>query len=135
MKYFFYIKMNFELFLYFFTKRRLNNLAWSFILWYNCDEFKEEVYIFMENNWRNTPVLHRVIACISILASLAVVVLAALQIFGVWEQAINAYMPLVGVVNLCQTYILWNSSRKVAYFSLGTAVFIFICAIVVFFVN
>lgn len=89
----------------------------------------------MITNWKGAPVLLKVVAVISILISLSIVVLAILQIFDIWNQAINVYMPLMGVMMLCQAYIQWNNSRKVAYFSIGTAVFIFICAIVVFFVK
>ena len=87
----------------------------------------------MKTNWKNAPLLQKVVTIISIIASLSVVVLAALQIFDIWEQAINVYMPLMGVTMLCQSYMQWNISRKVAYFSIGTAAFIFICAIIVFF--
>lgn len=79
--------------------------------------------------------LHKVVLAISIISSLSVVVLAILQIFDIWNQAGNVYMPLMGVTMLCQAYMQWNNSRKLSYFSIGTAVFIFICAIVVFFVE
>ena len=88
-----------------------------------------------KTNCKDTPLLHKVVTIISILASLSVVVLAVLQMFNVWDQAINVFMPLMGVTMLCQSYMQWNNSRKVAYFSIGTAVFIFICAIIVFFVK
>ena len=88
-----------------------------------------------KTNWKNAPLLQKVVTIISILASLSVVVLAVLQIFNVWDQAINVFMPLMGVTMLCQSYMQWNNSRKVAYFSIGTAAFIFICAIIVFFVK
>jgi len=87
----------------------------------------------MKTNWENAPLLQKVVTIISILASLSVVVLAVLQIFDVWDQAINIFMPLMGVTMLCQSYMQWNNSRKVAYFSIGTAAFIFICTIIVFF--
>ena len=89
----------------------------------------------MKTNWKNAPLLQKVVTIISIIASLSVVVLAVLQIFDVWDRAINIFMPLMGVTMLCQSYMQWNNSRKVAYFSIGTAVFIFICAIIVFFVK
>ncbi|MBQ8258350.1 MAG: hypothetical protein IJY97_02205 [Clostridia bacterium] len=79
--------------------------------------------------------LHKVVFAVSIISSLSVVVLAILQLFDIWDQAGNVYMPLMGVTMLCQAYMQWNNSRKVAYFSIGTAVFIFICALVVFFVK
>ena len=69
---------------------------------------------------------------VSIIVALTVVVLAILQIFQIWTQAINLCMPLMGINLLCQTYMQWNTSRKTAYFSLGFAGFIFVCAIVVF---
>ena len=87
----------------------------------------------MKASWKDAPLLQKVVTIISILASLSVVVLAVLQIFDVWDQAINIFMPLMGVTMLCQSYMQWNNSRKVAYFSIGTAAFIFICTIIVFF--
>ena len=89
----------------------------------------------MKTNWKEAPLSHKIVTIICVLASLSVVVLAVLQIFNVWEQAINVFMPLMGVVMLCQSYIHWNNSRKVAYFSIGTAIFIFICSIVVFLIK
>ena len=65
----------------------------------------------------------------------AVIVLAILQMFDIWTQAINLCVPLMGVNLLCQTYIQWNTSRKTAYFSLGCAAFVFACAIAVFFIK
>lgn len=85
--------------------------------------------------WKDEPFLHKVVTVISVFASLSVVVLALLQIFDIWNQAINVFLPLMGVIMLCQSYVQWNKSRKVAYFSIGTALFIFICSVVVFFVK
>lgn len=84
---------------------------------------------------KKLSVLQIIISVISIISSLSVVVLAFLQIFHIWEQAINVYMPLMGITMLCQAFMQWNNSRKVAYFSIGTAMFVFICAIIVFFIN
>jgi len=82
---------------------------------------------------KDVPLIHKIVALISIAISLFIVVLGLLQIFDIWIYAIHIAIPLMGVVNLCQAYIQWNTSRKVSYFSIGTALFIFICAIVVFF--
>ena len=89
----------------------------------------------MKTNWKDTPTSHKVVAVVSVIVSLVVVMLAILQIFEIWTQAINLCIPLTGVNLLCQTFIQWNTSRKTAYFSLGCAAFIFTCAIVVFFVK
>ena len=89
----------------------------------------------MKTKWKDTPTLHKVITIFSGIVSLAVVTLAVLQIFDIWTQAINLCIPLMGVNLLCQTYMQWNTSRKTAYFSLGCAVFVFACAVAVFFIK
>jgi len=89
----------------------------------------------MKSKWKDVPLMQKIVTIISIVVSLSVVVLGILQIFEIWMYAINLCIPLMGVVNLCQAYVQWNTSRKVAYFSIGTAVFIFICAVAVFFIR
>lgn len=89
----------------------------------------------MKTKWKDTSTLHKVITVFSVIVSIAVVTLAVLQIFDIWTQAINLCIPLMGVNLLCQTYMQWNTSRKTAYFSLGCAVFVFACAIAVFFIK
>ncbi len=89
----------------------------------------------MKSKWKDAPLSHKIVTIISILTSLSVVVFAVLQVFDIWNQAINICVPLMGITLLCQAYIQWNVSRKVAYFSIGSAVFVFICAIVVFFIK
>ncbi len=89
----------------------------------------------MEEKSKKSGGIRTAVVALSIIASVAVIVLAVLQIVGVYDRAINILVPLMGVTQLCQAYLQWNSSRKVAYFSLGTAIFIFICAIIVFFVK
>ena len=86
----------------------------------------------MRTESKDIPLLHKIVTVVSIIVALTVVVLAILQIFQIWTQAINLCMPLMGINLLCQTYMQWNTSRKTAYFSLGCAGFIFVCAIAVF---
>ena len=89
----------------------------------------------MKTKWKDSPLSHKIITVFSVVVSLAVVTLAILPIFDIWTQAINLCIPLMGVNLLCQTYTQWNTSRKTAYFSLGCAVFVFACAIAVFFIK
>ena len=89
----------------------------------------------MKTKWKDSPLSHKIITVFSVVVSVAVVTLAILQIFDIWTQAINLCIPLMGVNLLCQTYTQWNTSRKTAYFSLGCAVFVFACAIAVFFIK
>ncbi len=89
----------------------------------------------MKTKWKDAPLTHKIVTAVSIIVALSVIVLAILQMFDIWTQAINLCVPLMGVNLLCQTYIQWNTSRKTAYFSLGCAAFVFVCAIAVFFIR
>lgn len=63
--------------------------------------------------------------------SVAVILLAMLQLLGIWEKSINVYEPLIGVILLLQARLLWKHNRKIAIFQLCAAAFVFICAIVI----
>ena len=89
----------------------------------------------MKTKWKDAPLIHEIVTAVSIIVALSVIVLAILQMFDIWTQAINLCVPLMGVNLLCQTYIQWNTSRKTAYFGLGCAAFVFACAIAVFFIK
>ena len=89
----------------------------------------------MKTKWKDAPLIHKIVTVVSIIVALSVIVLAILQMFDIWTQAINLCVPLMGVNLLCQTYIQRNTSRKTAYFSLGCAAFVFACAIAVFFIK
>jgi len=89
----------------------------------------------MKTKWKDAPLTHNIVTVESLIVALSFVALAILQMFDIWTQAINLCVPLMGVNLLCQTYMQWNTSCKSAYFSLGCAVFVFACAIAVFFIK
>ena len=89
----------------------------------------------MKAKWNDLSIIDKVITIISLASSSLVLVFAILQIFNIWDKAINVAIPLMAITTLCQAYTFWNKSRKVAYFSIASAVFIFLCAIGVFFLT
>ena len=89
----------------------------------------------MIKKWKESSLLDKVIFIIHIVSSAAVIVFAILMMLEVWDKAINACLPSMAVMCACQGYVQYKSSRAVAYLNFGVAVFIFICAIVVFFVK
>ncbi len=89
----------------------------------------------MKTKWKDTPLIQRIVTVFSIVVALSVIILAVLQIFDIWTQAINLCVPLMGVNLLCQTYMQWNTSRRSAYLSLCCAALVFICAFAVFFIK
>lgn len=75
----------------------------------------------------------KAIRIFSLIVSIFVVLFAALQLLSVWNKALNVCIPLLGVQNVCQAYISWNSNRKQAIASLVVAAFILIVCVIVFF--
>ncbi len=76
----------------------------------------------------------KVFSIIRIVICLAVIVIAALQLLDIWENAINFALPLMAIVMVFQTIQFWKSSRVTAIISLCSAVVIAICSIVIWIV-
>ena len=87
----------------------------------------------MKERWNELPPTDKFMLVVRIVASFLVVVFAALQLLGVWDKAINLAAPLMGIVLLIQSIQEWKQHRSVAIFGLCAALFIFGCAIVVWF--
>ena len=85
----------------------------------------------MKARWNNMTTRDRIIHVLIIILSVAVIVLAALQFFGIWENSINVYEPLIGVVLLLQAKLFWRKNRKIAVVQLCASSFVFICAFVI----
>ena len=89
----------------------------------------------MKANWKRLPMLQKIGTVITIPVCLAILTFAILQIFDVWEGAGNVYVPLLGLLQLCQTCTYWHSNRKLAYFSLCTGALILAISTVVLFLK
>ena len=85
----------------------------------------------MKARWKNMTTQDRIINALIIILSVAVIALAALQLLGIWEDSINVYEPLLGVILLLQAKLLWTKNRKIAVIQLCAAGFVFICAFVI----
>ena len=85
----------------------------------------------MKERWNKMTTRDRIINVLIIILSVAVIVLAALQLLGIWANSINVYEPLIGVVLLLQAIYHWKKNRSAAIISLCAAGFVFICAFVI----
>ena len=83
--------------------------------------------------WNEMNDSNKIMLIIRIIASICVVALASLQLFGVWDKAINVAAPLMGVVLVIQAIQKWRQRRSVSVFELCASIFIFGCAIIVWF--
>ena len=61
----------------------------------------------------------------STVGSIAVLVLASMQALGTWDFAYNLYMPVAGLVLLCQTELNKERSPQVSKICMISAVIIF----------
>jgi len=87
----------------------------------------------MKRNWKELSNADKLMVTVRIVASILVVVFAVLQLLGVWDKAINLAAPMMGLVLLIQSVQEWKKQRGVAIFGLCAALFIFGCAILVWF--
>lgn len=83
--------------------------------------------------WNQKTLPFKILTLIGVIISITVVILAFMQIFNVWDKAINIFEPLLGVLMLIQTIENWKTNKSIAYFSLFVAIFIFVVAIIIFF--
>ena len=86
----------------------------------------------MKTNEKDTSLARKTVSVISIVSSIAVLVLAIMQIFDIWSEAAKLYVPMLAVIMLCKAYTEWHKERKIAYITLGVAIFIFACAAAIF---
>ena len=85
----------------------------------------------MKARWKNMTTQDRIINALIIILSVAVIVLAAHQLLGIWEHSINVYEPLSGIGLLLQAKLFWKKNRKIAVTQLCAAGFVFICTFVI----
>lgn len=67
-------------------------------------------------------------------SSIIVIILAMLQILGVWNSAIIVCEIFMGISMISQAILQWKTNKGIAIFSLCVAVFIFSVAIFLLFI-
>ena len=82
-------------------------------------------------NWKNLTTPQRIVTVLHAAVSALTLLLAVVQLLG-RAVTIQFFIPLLGMASLCQAYLYWNTDRKVAWISLGAAVWISICAAATF---
>ncbi|MBQ2767570.1 MAG: DUF3953 domain-containing protein [Clostridia bacterium] len=80
----------------------------------------------MKNKWKEMSKGDKTMLMIRIILSIVVVVLASLQLCGVFAQAIDYAVPLLGVYLLVLSIQEWKQHRGSAILSICLALFIFI---------
>ncbi|MGN0517641.1 MAG: hypothetical protein ACI4II_02825 [Acutalibacteraceae bacterium] len=84
-------------------------------------------------NWNQKSPLYKFLTVIGCIISVTIVILAFMQLFNVWDKAINVFEPLLGVLMIIQAIENWKTNRKTAYISLFAAFYIFAVAAYILF--
>ena len=84
-------------------------------------------------DWNKKTIPFKILTIFGLIISVTIVVLALMQIFNVWDKAINVFEPLLGVLMIIQAIENWKTNRLTAYFSLFVAIFMFLVAIIILF--
>ena len=74
----------------------------------------------------------KILSVISAICSIIIIVLACIQILGIWENAINIVEPLLGVIILIQAIKNRKKNKVVAILNLCVSIFIFLVCIFIF---
>lgn len=77
--------------------------------------------------FKNMTVTEKIVSVSTIICSLAIVVLAILQIFDVWSDAGFVYLPLMAVNLILQAIREWKKNRSVAIVSICAAFIVTAC--------
>ena len=71
----------------------------------------------------------KALSVISAICSIIIIILACMQIFSIWENAINVLEPMLGVLIMIQAIRNWKKNKVVAIFNLCVSIFIFLVCI------
>ena len=86
----------------------------------------------IKDAWGQESTGKKVLSITSVICSIIIIVLAGMQILGIWENAVNVFEPLLGVVLLIQAIQNWKKNKSVAIVNLCASIFIFLVAIFIF---
>lgn len=73
----------------------------------------------------------KVLIITKISCSVFIIILALMQLIGIWDKAIDIFEPLLGILMIIQAIESWKKNRRLAIFSLCAALFVFVCVIVI----
>lgn len=82
-------------------------------------------------DWNKKTLPFKTLTILGLIISITIIALAFMQIFNVWDKAINVFEPLLGILMIIQAIENWKTNRSTAYFSLFVAIFIFVVAIII----
>ena len=87
----------------------------------------------VRGRWSKKQTNEKVLYVIGVICSISIIILACMQILGLWKNAANVFEPLLGVLMLVQTIQNWKKNKAVAKVSLCAAILLFAVSILYLF--
>ena len=80
----------------------------------------------VKNTWSKKQTYEKVLSIIGTTCAISIIILAPIQILGIWNTAINIVEPMLGVLMLTQTIQNWKKNKGTAILSLLATILIFL---------
>lgn len=79
--------------------------------------------------WNEKSDQEKRLTILGLIIAFIVLVLATLYISGIFTNSIVIFVPLMGLLMLVQSMLMWNNRRIVSVCCIVVAVFLFLCSI------
>lgn len=86
----------------------------------------------MNKKWRERTGFEKLLLVVRIIISICVIIFVLLSSSGIWKEANNLTVPLLGVLNLLLAIQEWKEHRKTAIFGFVAGAFCLIVSLAVF---
>lgn len=85
------------------------------------------------SKWNEKTLKEKGLTISAVIISIAIIILAIMQLTGLWKNAINVFEPLLGVLMIINALNIYKYNKRVALFNFGTAIFVFVIAFIILF--
>jgi hypothetical protein len=86
------------------------------------------MYIKDENFDRTRPMYESIIQIVTYVLNALIIILACMQVFDVWDKAIQVFEPLVGVNCILLSILQYRTNKKMFYVNLFLGIFMLVVA-------
>ena len=81
--------------------------------------------------WKERSLFYKILLILGLVISISIIILAILQLLGIYDEAINIFEPLLGVLMIIQAIENFKINKKLAVYSILVAIFIFLVFFVI----
>lgn len=76
-------------------------------------------------SWKDKSTLDKVLLVVQMILSILVIILSVVKLTGMWDHALYAIEPLMGLVMLIMSWQYRNNNKILCLFCLAVGIFVF----------